>query len=77
MYRLLTPDDLSIWAYERTTEDEQLLVLSNFYSLETTFTLPETMSDADVLIQNYPDVAQDGRNVTLRPYESVMFYRTT
>ncbi|MGA9232939.1 MAG: alpha-amylase family glycosyl hydrolase, partial [Exiguobacterium oxidotolerans] len=77
MYRLLTPDDLSIWAYERTTEDEQLLVLSNFYSSETTFTLPETMSDADVLIQNYPDVAQDGRNVTLRPYESVMFYRTT
>ncbi|HCN57818.1 MAG TPA: alpha,alpha-phosphotrehalase [Exiguobacterium sp.] len=76
-YRLLTPDDLSLWAYERTTDDEQVLVLSNFYGTDRPFTLPDEWLDHQVLIQNYPDVLEASGQVTLRPYESVMLYQTT
>jgi len=76
-YRLLTPDDLSLWAYERTTDDEQVLVLSNFYGTAASFTLPDEWLDHQVLIQNYPDVLEASGQVTLRPYESLMLYQTT
>ena len=75
-YRLLTPDDLSLWAYERTTDDEQVLVLSNFYGTDRPFTLPDEWLDHQVLIQNYPDVSEKSGQLVLRPYESVMLYRT-
>ncbi|MET4656042.1 trehalose-6-phosphate hydrolase [Exiguobacterium sp. PvP048] len=76
-YQLLTPDDLSLWAYERATDDEQLLVLSNFYGTAASFTLPDEWLDHQVLIQNYPDVLEASGQVTLRPYESLMLYQTT
>lgn len=75
-YRLLTPDDLSLWAYERTTDEEQVLVLSNFYGTDRPFTLPDEWLDHQVLIQNYPDVSEKSGQLVLRPYESVMLYRT-
>jgi len=75
-YRLLTPDDLSLWAYERTTDNEQVLVLSNFYGTDRPFTLPDEWLDHQVLIQNYPDVSEKSGQLVLRPYESVMLYRT-
>jgi len=75
-YRLLTPDDLSLWAYERATDDEQLLVLSNFYGTDRPFTLPDEWLDYQVLIQNYPEVSEKSGQLILRPYESVMLYRT-
>lgn len=76
-YQLLTPDDPSIWAYERTTDDEQLLVLSNFYGTDCSFTLPNEWLEHQVLIQNYPDFLETSGQITLRPYESVMLYQTT
>ncbi|AFS71606.1 alpha,alpha-phosphotrehalase [Exiguobacterium antarcticum] len=75
-YRLLTPDDLALWAYERTNDDEQVLVLSNFYGTAASFTLPNDWLDHQVLIQNYPDFLETSGQVTLRPYESIMLYRT-
>ena len=77
IYRLLTPDDLALWAYERTTDEERLLVLSNFYGTTTSFTLPDEWLDHQILIQNYPDVLETSGQVTLRPYESLMLYQTT
>lgn len=77
IYRLLTPDDLALWAYERITDEERLLVLSNFYGTTTSFTLPDEWLDHQILIQNYPDVLEMSGQVTLRPYESLMLYQTT
>lgn len=77
IYRLLTPDDLALWAYERITDEERLLVLSNFYGTTTSFTLPDDWLDHQILIQNYPDVLETSGQVTLRPYESLMLYQTT
>ncbi len=76
IYRLLTPDDLALWAYERITDEERLLVLSNFYGTTTSFTLPDEWLDHQILIQNYPDVLETSGQVTLRPYESLMLYQT-
>ncbi|UKS55779.1 alpha,alpha-phosphotrehalase [Exiguobacterium acetylicum] len=74
-YRLLTLDDSSLWAYERVTSDEELLVVSNFYGTDTTFTLPRDGSDYTVLLHNYSQVQTDGRRLLLRPYESLMLHR--
>ncbi|OAN10208.1 alpha,alpha-phosphotrehalase [Exiguobacterium undae] len=75
-YHLLTPDDPSLWAYERTTDDEQLLVLSNFYGITCSFTLPNEWLEHEVLLQNYPELQIKDGLVTLRPYESVMLYKS-
>lgn len=75
-YHLLTPDDPSLWAYERTTDDEQLLVLSNFYGTTCSFTLPNEWLEHEVLLQNYPDLQIEAGCVTLRPYESFMLYQS-
>ncbi len=74
-YRLLTPDDPSLWAYERATSEEELLVVSNFYGTDTTFTLPHDGSDYTVLLHNYQQMQTEGYTLTLRPYESLMLYR--
>jgi len=74
-YWLLTPDDPSLWAYERATSEEELLVVSNFYGTDTTFTLPHDGSDYTVLLHNYQQMQTEGHTLTLRPYESLMLYR--
>ena len=68
-FRLLLKEDPSIFAYTRTTEKEQLLVLCNFKGQEVSYELPGIWKDQEVLISNY---AQEGTFGTLRPYEGKM-----
>ncbi|MBX0358035.1 alpha,alpha-phosphotrehalase [Halobacillus sp. Nhm2S1] len=78
-YRLLTPDHNQVFAYLREWNGEQLLVVNNFYGEETTFTLPEDVhvsGEADILLSNYDDSTKAYREISLRPYESVVYHLT-
>ncbi|MCA0971192.1 alpha,alpha-phosphotrehalase [Halobacillus litoralis] len=74
-YQHLTPEDQHVFAYLRETEEEQLLVVNNFYGEEATFNVPDNVhveNTADVLISNYEEQPLQ-KQLTLRPYESVVY----
>ena len=68
-YELAHPD---IFAYRRTHEGQQLLVLNNFYGKQTEIEIPPEFVGGTVLISNYDDaVAPADTAVTLQPYQSL------
>ncbi|MBM7702464.1 alpha,alpha-phosphotrehalase [Metabacillus iocasae] len=77
-YELLLADHQDIFAYVRNGESEKLLVVNNFYGKETTFELPSEVDvegySSEVLLSNYDDSSNDVKRVTLRPYESIVYY---
>ncbi|WP_277750289.1 alpha,alpha-phosphotrehalase [Halobacillus litoralis] len=76
-YRLLTPDHERVFAYLREWNGEQLLVVNNFYGEDTSFKWPaDTIMEgkAGILLSNYSDSTGDYKNVSLRPYESVVYH---
>ncbi|MEB3751603.1 alpha,alpha-phosphotrehalase [Geobacillus sp. FSL W8-0032] len=76
-YELLLADDPHLFAYMRHGDREKLLVVNNFYPVETTFVLPEEAGANDctgeLLLANYSDAPTDFRCMRLRPYESVVY----
>ncbi|MGM0753081.1 MAG: alpha,alpha-phosphotrehalase [Bacillota bacterium] len=79
-YQLILEDHRDIFAYVRNGDGEKLLVVNNFYGHETEFILPEKVEVegwfSEVLLSNYEDTANEYKNITLRPYESVVFHFT-
>lgn len=77
-YRLILPDDQAIFAYVRKKDDEQLVVLNNFYSKSVDYDLSNLFHaqqyKTEVLISNYPDQLGDVSTGNLRPYESVVYH---
>lgn len=71
-YVPLLEDHPQIFAYKRETDQEELIVINNFYGQETSFSLPLS-DDYDILISNYKDttISSEGH---LRPYESYVLY---
>jgi trehalose-6-phosphate hydrolase len=72
-YTPLLEDHPSVLAYERTYQNEKMIVLSNFYGKETEVTLPESTDDYDILLTNVHRT-EASRTMTLRPYESLVLY---
>ncbi|HZH60110.1 MAG TPA: alpha-glucosidase C-terminal domain-containing protein, partial [Metabacillus sp.] len=79
-YELLLENDPSIFAYLRNTQTEKLLVINNFYDKPATFILPEHVDlrgyKKNILLSNYKDTGLSFENMTLRPYESVVYHLT-
>ncbi|SHN34017.1 alpha,alpha-phosphotrehalase [Gracilibacillus kekensis] len=73
-YQLLLADHPQIFAYTREWKNEKLMVVNNFYGEEVSIELP--IEHADILISNYDHSAKGPGNITLRPYESVVYYGT-
>jgi len=77
-YDLLNPDSEDIFAYTRTYEGEQLLVVSNFTKNELSYDVPEKLMDyssSSLMIGNYKGV--DGnlqQKLTLNPFETRVYY---
>ena len=67
---LFEADD-AIFAYKRVLNNEELLVLSNFYGKECTFDMD--LSDYEILLSNYEDSTITTK--TLRPYESLILHK--
>ncbi|WP_379152407.1 alpha-glucosidase [Paenibacillus sp. sgz5001063] len=63
-YQLLQPIDPDIYAYTRTLDEEQMLILLNFSDEQAEFTWPYELgkTDAELLISNY-----ETKNVRLEP----------
>ena len=68
-FTLLCPEDESVFAYTRDTEEEHLLVVCNFTGAEQPFAIPEGFEAAETLLSNYPD-----RAAVLRPYEAYLLW---
>ncbi|WP_138417498.1 alpha,alpha-phosphotrehalase [Aquibacillus sediminis] len=77
-YQLILEDHDAIFAYVRNSEDEKLLVVNNFYGTETTFELPNAVDvegfERSIILSNYDDSSEQFEQLTLRPYESIVYY---
>ena len=78
-YELILEEDEAIYAFTRTGEREQLLVILNFTAGTPVFTLPEGMAfrSKELIISNYPaqavDEGQPIDKLVLRPYEARVY----
>lgn len=72
-FQMLWEQDEHIFAYTRTTKEEQLAVICNFF--EQTIELPQTQKEDaswELLICNYKEIDQP---MILRPYEARMYWK--
>lgn len=74
--------DPAVFAYRRTWEDEELLVICNFYGRDVTWDgdgacSPKTLYEDgyERLLGNYEDWREEGDIFALRPYEAIVLYR--
>ena len=75
-YELILDDDQEIYAYTRTLEDEQLLVVLNFFDAEPEFSLPQQVkyNEKELLISNYNvNESENIKQFQLRPYEARVY----
>ncbi len=77
-FQLILKESKQIFAYIREYREEKLLVISNFYDKKATFKLPKLVDvnkySSKILISNYVDSPDDFKNITLRPYESIVYH---
>ena len=74
-YEPMLPDHEAVYAYHRTLNNDVLIVLNNFYGKDTQVTLDlEDVKDYQCLLSNY-EAKELTQQLTLRPYESVVFYK--
>lgn len=77
-FQLIVGDHPEIFAYIRNSDNEKLLVVSNYYGKNSSFVLPEDvdMEDykAEIILSNYEDSPQEFKEITLRPYESIVYH---
>ena len=77
-YQPISNENDRIFAYLRTSGSEQLLVLNNFYDKGHTFVLPPHLHldefDSEMLLSNYEDSTPLCREISFRPYESIVYY---
>lgn len=74
-YDILVPEDESIYVYTRTLEFQKLLVLLNFTDKEQGFAVPVELQGKknEILISNYDAGEAYGSDVSLRPYEAIVY----
>lgn len=72
-YEPLLMDNTRVFAYQRTLNNQRLVVLNNFYGTETSITLPKFPGNVSTLINNYPKDISLTTSLSLAPYQSVAF----
>lgn len=74
-YNLLNPDNRHVYAYERVSNDERLLIVCNFYKTERKFSyqVPPNCKNVDILLSSYADTGNYLAHIHLRPYEAVIY----
>ena len=71
-YEIIQDDHPTIFAYSRTLEDQQMIILLNFSELESSISLPNFDHNKEVLINNYNEFSIDENTITLKPYQAVV-----
>ncbi|WNQ13839.1 alpha-glucosidase [Paenibacillus aurantius] len=75
-YQLLLPLHPEIYAYTRSCNESQLLVLLNFFERQPVCELPDSieLEKAELLLSNYEGSSLDsGRDFTMQPYEARVY----
>ena len=72
-YNLLCEDDKNIFAYTRKLDGDTILVVCNFYNIETKINYEGDYESLEILISNYSDSSINLSNLKLRPYEAIMY----
>jgi oligo-1,6-glucosidase len=72
-YELLVPKHECLYAYTRTLGDTNALVLLNFSMEKINFNIPANFKNANVLINNMDSLLREGMEVSLLPYQAVIF----
>ncbi|GAB6107793.1 alpha,alpha-phosphotrehalase [Fusibacter bizertensis] len=70
-FRMLEEDNPKVFAYERYTAEQSLMVICNFYGVTSNFALKTDLSDYNLILTNYADVDMEN-SICLRPYESIV-----
>lgn len=73
-FKRIMREETDIYAYERQTEKEKLIVLNNLTKKTVVLKQEIDMADYEVLICNYAKEAKN-KKCELRPYESVVYYK--
>ncbi len=68
-YELLLEDDEEVFAYKRGTDEQELLVICNFYGNTIERELEDLVGDSELVLANY-DIEDIN---TLKPYEARMY----
>lgn len=72
-YLPLLMNNTHVFAYQRTLNNQRLIVLNNFYGTKTTIDLPEFNGISSVIINNYSTDLTLTSLMTLEPYQSIAF----
>lgn len=72
-YIPLLEDHKQVYAFAREYNNEKMIVVNNFYDKACEINI-DGLNEYDVLITNYKDIVVKD-NMTLRPYESIVFYK--
>lgn len=77
-YEDIDLENKKVYAYKRIGENEELIVISNFYDEVTEFDIKGLdLEKAFILLSNYvqsPEIKED--KIILKPYESIIFKKT-
>ncbi len=77
-YEDIDLENKKVYAYKRVGENEELIVISNFYDEITEFDIKGLdLEKAFILLSNYvqsPEIKED--KIILKPYESIIFKKT-
>ena len=65
----------SVLAYRRSLEDQELLVVCNFYGREVSWDAGQEVESFRCILGNYPGQQAKGSRIKLRPYECMVLYR--
>ncbi|MBW6411258.1 alpha,alpha-phosphotrehalase [Clostridium weizhouense] len=72
--KMLLPEHKQVYAYERKLNNENIIVVNNFYDKECTINLNKeidyNIEKVETLISNYNDKYDNLEKINLRPYES-------
>ena len=76
-YRILDKENDKIYAYLRSYNGENIVVVNNFYCENGSINLSKEFElegkKVEILISNYKDSPLDISNISLRPYESIVY----
>ena len=72
---LIYPENENIFAYRRNLNDENIIIVLNFYENNVNFKIPESLQEREleVLLSNYNDKIIENNNIKLRPYEAIVY----
>ena len=72
-YTLITNANQQVYAYTRTANNNNLLIILNFKNTPTQFAIPQNLTLKSEVVNNIAPIAVANNNITLQPYQAVIY----